>query len=674
MVIAEATAEALAVIACGIGLCLLVWGLRPLQTLIVSVDDSEGRHWWKLVQRAVFIPILVAYMIAIYAINNEDISNRLLIGAFIFFLLPLFTVLLLELAVRAVKELKQSQAEKTLAESELALHRTKALEKHRLVAIGQLAGGLAHDFNNLLSIVIGNLDEVKENVSGSDSRAQRQIDSALAASLRGAEVTRSLLSVAGQRPQQSLEYDVNELVQEIMPLVNIALGSDVTSECTYSDFRLVGNLNATGFDNALLNLANNARDAMKLNTDKKLFKVDTNFVTVEDYNNIGYDGLEAGHYAVITVSDSGEGMDEETLRKIFRPFFTTKDVDEGTGLGMSMVHDYMEEMGGAIKVSSEVGSGTVISLYLPLNTSIFLRQQVDEDKRLSEVEGTGMAESTMDTRFDKIVDEASKIFDGCAAALCLLGDEKIYVKSSIRFPIADVDRHGSPAGYVVAHGQPLIVTDASSHPVFNAHPDAKSDNPIRFWVGVPVINDRNYALGVLCVFDSSKHADVTNHQLEQLKLLAKNAMQLIDGRRHESVVSDFDQPIDASMVTTSRAVECDPYSVLVVDDEQDLAKLAAMWLSSFGWKVSICLSAVQALRHLSDNPCAVLFTDVVMPGDIDGIELAQEAKKMQPNIQILLASGHSDRLRQESHLPGQFISKPYRKSDLIDAIGKLSDE
>ena len=130
-------------------------------------------------------------------------SQIVVLTALVFFFGGVFVLLVLELSKRSIAQLEASNAAKREAETELALHRTQALETHKLVAIGQISGGLAHDFNNLLSIVVGNLDEIKEIVPESDAVAHRQIDSALSAALRGAEVTRALLSVAGRRPQES---------------------------------------------------------------------------------------------------------------------------------------------------------------------------------------------------------------------------------------------------------------------------------------------------------------------------------------------------------------------------------------------------------------------------------------------------------------------------------------
>lgn len=199
-----------------------------------------------------------------------------------------------------------------------------------------------------------------------------------------------------------------------------------------------------------------------------------------------------------------------------------------------------------------------------------------------------------------------------------------------------------------------------------------SDMAVRFLAGVPLISSDHYALGALCVLDQAQRSGgVSEYQLTQLKMLAEKAMKIMEAPSANAIVQDA---YDSDLQSTENAepsVSNDIFSVLIVDDEADLAELAATWLVSFGWKVSISENAEQALEQLSKNSYSILFTDIVMPGGMDGIELAHESKKIQPNIKVLLASGYADRLRQESSLPGDLITKPYRKSDLIEALGRL---
>ncbi|MCX2978561.1 ATP-binding protein [Candidatus Marimicrobium litorale] len=653
------------------GIGLLLFSLRSLRILTNAIGNDGTRRYWRFVRGLIWL-FLTSYLLALYMTLQPHSPHMVALTGFVFFCGGIFVMLVLELSKRSIAELEASNEAKRKAETEVALHRTQALERHKLVAIGQISGGLAHDFNNLLSIVVGNLDEIKEIVPESDAVAHQQIDSALSAALRGAEVTRALLSVAGRRPRESLEHNINELVQSIMPLVNSSVGSDVTCLSQFTDFSLVARLDATGLNNAILNLANNARDAMKQRSGNKTLSIKTNYTTIADGTDKEETGLSEGHYAVIEVADSGEGMDEETRKHIFEPFFTTKDKDKGTGLGMLMVHNYFTDLGGTVRVRSEVGVGTSMTLYIPLNTSLFEAQQAIEEQRLAALRATGIADSSHDPRFDAIVAEAAAIFDASMAVLTLVDDETLRIKSGLGIQAPETARYGSISAHVVALRQPLIITQANADPRFSGHPMVTSDIAVRFFAGVPLLSSGHYALGALCVLDHSQRSGgVSEYQLTQLKMLAEKAMKIMEAPSVDAIVRDVDDGDLHNAEKGAANVSSDVFSVLIVDDEAELAELAATWLGSFGWKVSISENAAQALDQLSKHYYSVLFTDIVMPGGMDGIELAHEAKKIYPNIKVLLASGYADRLRRESSLPGDLLTKPYRKSDLIEALGRL---
>ena len=115
----------------------------------------------------------------------------------------------------------------------------------------------------------------------------------------------------------------------------------------------------------------------------------------------------------------------------------------------------------------------------------------------------------------------------------------------------------------------------------------------------------------------------------------------------------------------------DLFNVLVVDDEVDLCELSAIWLTSIGYKVTTANGPAEALEYLAKENYSILFTDIVMPGDMDGVELARKAMLLQPLLRVLLTSGYADRLLEDEDLPGELISKPYRKTDLVNAISCL---
>ena len=237
-------------------------------------------------------------------------------------------------------------------------------ETQKLEAIGQLTGGLAHDFNNLLGIVIGNLDLIGEHLPA-EPGLQRQHTAALDAALRGAQVTRALLAVARRQPMQVEAHDVNRLIDEMLPLIRSSAGSSVTVNAELSPLPLIAPLDAGGFNNVVLNLTINARDAMRSQTRRQVLTVGTKLL------HIGAGGdaeLSPGRYAVLEISDTGCGMSDTVRAHAFEPFFTTKDRNRGTGLGLSMVYGYAEQLGGTARIQSSSENGTTIQVFLPLKS------------------------------------------------------------------------------------------------------------------------------------------------------------------------------------------------------------------------------------------------------------------------------------------------------------------
>jgi PAS domain S-box-containing protein len=239
----------------------------------------------------------------------------------------------------------------------------------KMEAIGNLTGGLAHDFNNLLSIVIGNLDLLREQLT-KGSTNDDLANEALTAALRGAELTRRLLAFARRQPLQPKTIDVDELVEGINKMLARTLGTNIEIEHRRGKDIWPVVADPVQLEACLVNLATNARDAMPRGG--RLEIATDNRHLDEDYASL-YPGLAPGDYTLIEVTDSGTGMPKDVLDKIFEPFFTTKKEGKGTGLGLSMVFGFMKQSGGHINVYSEADVGTTFRLYLP-------RAHVEADK------------------------------------------------------------------------------------------------------------------------------------------------------------------------------------------------------------------------------------------------------------------------------------------------------
>ncbi|HVU48897.1 MAG TPA: PAS domain S-box protein [Terracidiphilus sp.] len=236
-------------------------------------------------------------------------------------------------------------------------------QAQKMEAIGQLTGGIAHDFNNLLGVVIGNLDLLERAVV-KDESAFKRVQAAQRASLRGADLTRRLLAFSRREQLNPAPLDVASAVSDMVELATRTLGPEIriSTRCDLDLPQVF--VDAAALESALLNLAVNARDAMPRGGS---LIVSAHLIDLSDNHALAQTGeLKPGNYVRIAVSDTGCGMSRQTLERAFEPFFTTKPRDKGTGLGLAMVYGFIKQSGGAIRLYSEPGIGTTVSLYLPL--------------------------------------------------------------------------------------------------------------------------------------------------------------------------------------------------------------------------------------------------------------------------------------------------------------------
>jgi len=252
----------------------------------------------------------------------------------------------------------EALAEKAKAEADL-------MHAQRMEAVGRLTGGVAHDFNNLLTVVIGALDMILRSPDDA-ARRQKLGEAALAAARRGEGLTHQLLAFSRRQALRPEPVDLNALIREGDPLLRRAVGETVEFKLKLRRGGARVSVDPAQFEAALLNLIVNARDAVASRPDKARqggrITVQTMSCEVEAGEVVE---LSAGAYVCVTVADNGAGMDPAILNRVFEPFFTTKSVGKGTGLGLSQVYGFARQSGGGVKISSTLGRGTEIRLYLP---------------------------------------------------------------------------------------------------------------------------------------------------------------------------------------------------------------------------------------------------------------------------------------------------------------------
>jgi PAS domain S-box-containing protein len=247
--------------------------------------------------------------------------------------------------------------ERRKAEEELQKAREFSLQAQKLEAIGQLTGGIAHDFNNLLMAVLGSLELLRKRLSD-DPKSIALLENAAQGAQRGTTLTKRMLAFARNYEMKKEAIDIPTLVHGMKELVERSMGPSFNMEIRFPLSLNPVEADANQLELALLNLSLNARDAMADGGDIILAAREENI-------SAGHrSGLTAGRYIRLSVTDTGEGMDQETLLKATEPFFTTKGVGKGTGLGLSMVHGFAEQSGGRLILHSQKGSGTTAELLL----------------------------------------------------------------------------------------------------------------------------------------------------------------------------------------------------------------------------------------------------------------------------------------------------------------------
>ncbi len=228
----------------------------------------------------------------------------------------------------------------------------------RLEAVGQMTGGIAHDFNNLLTIIIGNSELIEES---NDPSLRALAEVARKAAERGAELTGRLLAFSRQQPLDPKAIDINLLISKMDGLIRRAIGGHLEIKAVLPANLWHVFVDPAQLENALLNLAINARDAMP---DGGRLTIETSNIRMDDAAVMDR-GLAPGDYLLVTVSDTGTGMDKDTLARAFEPFFTTKEVGKGSGLGLSMVYGFVAQSRGHVRIHSAPGQGTTVRIYLP---------------------------------------------------------------------------------------------------------------------------------------------------------------------------------------------------------------------------------------------------------------------------------------------------------------------
>jgi PAS domain S-box-containing protein len=561
-----------------------------------------------------------------------------------------------ELALRRLNETLEERVAQRTAELDAA-HRQLIVETNRreevmaqlrqaqkMEAIGKLTGGVAHDFNNLLQVISGNLQLLSKELDGNE-RAEKRIKNALTGVSRGSKLASQLLAFGRRQPLEPKVVNSGRYLRGLDEMLRRAIGEEIELETVAGGGLWNACVDVAQLENAILNLAINARDAMK---GRGRLTIEAGNAWLDDDYAARHADVTAGQYVMIAVSDTGPGIAPDILDRVFEPFFTTKPEGEGTGLGLSMVYGFVKQSGGHAKIYSEVGQGTTVRLYLP-------RARQEEDIVIPK--------------------EAGPIAGGAETVLVVEDDEG--VRQTVVDILADL-------GYRVLKAkdaQAALVVIESGVPIDLLFTDVVMPGPLRSTELAKKARERLPDIAILFTSGYTDNAIVHGGRLDEgTHLLSKPYAREALARKIRQVLGDHGRKDGVAMKDGHpgrKPVEGKggaQFRILVVEDEPFIRAATVDFLNDLGHTVFEAKDAPSALRVLDAESVDLLLTDVGLPGQT-GIELALQCRDRDPGIKVLLATGYSrllDGASDERLSDAVVLTKPYTIEALAKALRTLA--
>ncbi|WP_118184303.1 response regulator [Paraburkholderia phosphatilytica] len=564
-----------------------------------------------------------------------------------------------------------------LRKAEEALRMAQKME-----AIGKLTGGVAHDFNNLLQVIGGNLQLLAKDVAGQDKPEQR-VRNALAGVSRGANLASQLLAFGRRQPLAPKVVNLGRFIRGLDDMFRRALGDGVEVETIVSGGLWNTLVDPFQVENALLNLAINARDAM---TGHGKLTIEAGNASLDDAYAQRNGDVAPGQYVMVAVTDTGAGMTPEVMERAFEPFFTTKPESQGTGLGLSMVYGFVRQSGGHVKIYSEPGHGTTIRLYLP-------RVREEEDLEM-EV-------------------DAGPAHGGSETVLVVEDDEE--VRGTVVEMLSDLGYHVLKA----KNAQSALAIVESGVPIHLLFTDVVMPGPLRSPELARKTRERLPSIAVLFTSGYTDNAIVHSGRLDEgIELLSKPYTQEALARkvrhvlRSQALLNSLTEapaardvepeaftappaddaqraPVSGSSASSADAPPDDPAAapaagtgndagtgphVLYVEDDELVRESTTELLRAYGLNIWEASDAATTQRLLAEQHIDVLLTDVGL-GGLSGIDLAIDACERYPHLRVVFLSGYDLALTpaQRERLPNAIaLRKPYDPDALIERLRQLT--
>ncbi|NML30098.1 response regulator [Paraburkholderia antibiotica] len=579
---------------------------------------------------------------------------------------------LLQLTETLEQRVADSIAARALAEEQLR-------QAQKMEAIGSLTGGVAHDFNNVLQVINGNLQMLAAD-AGDQPVTQRRLSAATEAVKRGAKLAAHLLAFARRQPLSPTVLNPRRLLTGMSEMLRRALGETVRIETLVSDDLWNVQVDRNQLENALLNLAINARDAMRAD----------GLLTVRATNRLldaafcrDKPELSPGAYVEFALTDTGSGMPPEVLQRVFEPFFTTKPDGHGTGLGLSMVFGFARQSGGHVAIESELGHGTTVSLFFPRcceaetpeaaegpATSIgggetILVVEDDADVRLTAVEMLAqlgykvLTASNGDAALEFIDSDVpiDLLFTDVVMPGKLKSVELAQRAAARTPPVPTLFTSGYTRDEIVHHGKLDAGITLLSKPY-------RRDDLARLVRNVLRANaaHANHAAEVreariaACVPRAAYDATPTSTPAPAVKARKEKQKESRKDSHKDARAESQRQPKAPSPSTLHAAPEV--AQILLVEDDAESREALGELLGALGLACTTAGSAEEALPLAAARRYDVLLTDFTLPG-MSGADLARAVRRAQPEIRVLLVSGYGHSAEIGDTIPGaRLLGKP----------------
>jgi PAS domain S-box-containing protein len=520
----------------------------------------------------------------------------------------------------------REQAEQ-IRRTELALQQSQKME-----TIGKLTGGVAHDFNNLLQIILGNLQLLDMHTDGAE--VQRWIGNARSAVEKGAKLASYLLAFGRRQPLEPKVVKIGRVVTGMEDMLRRALGEEIEVELVISGGLWNTAVDVAQVENAVLNLAINARDAMG---GAGKLTIDAHNAILDDLYCRTHGDVVPGQYVMLAVTDTGSGMTPDVLRQAFEPFFSTKEEGKGSGLGLSMVYGFVKQSGGHVKIYSEPGQGTTVKLYLPRTTA---------------------AEEPLGP-----IDAHQPAIGGTETILVAEDDD------AVRTTVVEML---TALGYRVlkaADAASALAVVESGVPIDVLFTDVVMPGTLRSPDLARMARERLPNLAVLFTSGYTENAIVHGGRLDPgVELLGKPYTRESLARRIRQVLANQRNRVHVEgappvVPAAGRKADPDRLRIVLVEDEDEIRDATAALLRHLGHEVLEAVDAEQALGIIS--PASdVLITDVQLPG-MSGDLLAAQARVLAPGIRIVFATGKGE----VNNWPDAVVlRKPYDLNALTTAL------